>query len=341
MPLISVTSPHATGKADTGAVMRQVLLAALPGLAVLVWAFGGGVLLNVVWCMALALGLEAVSLKIRQRPVVFFLKDGSALVTGFLVGIAIPPGSPWWLSLTGLLFAIPVAKHLYGGLGSNPFNPAMVAYALLLVSFPADMSRWVNPEHTVDAGTVWQGFLGHSQAYDSLTGATPLDLVRTSAREELPATGWFEAPMDLRGWAGVNLAFLLGGLYLLARRLITWHIPVAMLATLSLLSLGFYLADSLHHPSPFFHLLSGATMLGAFFIATDPVTAATSRPGQLVYGAGIGLLIFIIRSWGGYPDAVAFAVLLMNLAAPTIDHWIRPRTFGHEVKPVQWREGRK
>ena len=334
MALINVTSPHATGAPSTGQVMRQVLLACLPGLLALLILNGPGVLLNVLGCVTAAVCLEAACVRARARPVAFYLRDGSAVVTGMLLGLAIPPSSPWWIGLTGMLFAIPVAKHLYGGLGSNPFNPAMVAYALLLVSFPAEMTRW-----NIEASSwqmAWQAFLGNNAVLDHLTGATPLDQFRQAAKTPGNLSGvdvsWPDA-------AWVNAAFLLGGLYLLARRLISWHIPVAMLVMLAVCATGFHLFNPARFGSAVFHLLSGATMLGAFFIATDPVTAATSRRGQLIYGAGIGLLVFIIRTWGGYPDAVAFAVLLMNLAAPTIDHLVRPRTFGHDVKPVKWTGG--
>lgn len=337
MSLITVTSPHATGKTSTGQVMRQVVYAAVPGLLVLTFAFGLGVLVNVLWCIALGLMLEAGCLRARGKPVAFFLKDWSAVVTGLLLGLAIPSTSPWWLSMVGMIFAIPVAKHLYGGLGSNPFNPAMVAYALLLVSFPAEMTRWAAFSTHPSVDVSWLAFLGQTSGLDQLTGATPLDSFRLAARQPLTGNDWFSDRIQLAGWGYANLAFLLGGLYLMARKIISWHIPVALLATLGTLATVFYLADSAHFASPLFHALSGATMLGAFFIATDPVSASTSRRGQLVYGAGIGALIYIIRTWGGYPDAVAFAVLLMNLAAPTIDHLLQPRTFGHDVRPVKWK----
>ncbi len=335
MALITVTSPHLTGPQRTGAVMQQVIVATLPGLLALFYLFGAGVLFNVLWCMLLAVAMEAACLRLRGKPVVFFLRDGSALVTGLLLGLALPSLSPWWLGLTGMVFAIVVAKHLYGGLGSNPFNPAMIAYALLLVSFPAEMTRWPSDLRSPELWLSWQAFNGRLPSLDGLTGATPLDAFRQAAQR-----GSASAPLSVHGWAGVNAAFMLGGLYLLARRIISWHIPVAMLGTLAVLSAAFHLYQPVRFADPVFHLLSGAAMLGAFFIATDPVTAATSRRGQWVYGAGIGLLVFIIRTWGGYPDAVAFAVLLMNLAAPTIDHLVRPRTFGHEVRPVKWKGDR-
>lgn len=340
MALMTVTSPHATGRRSTGQVMRHVVLATVPGMLALAYAFGAGVILNVLWCVLAGVLLEAACLKARGRPVRFFLQDFSVVVTGLLLGLAIPPSSPWWIGLIGMLFAVPIAKHLYGGLGSNPFNPAMIAYALLLVSFPAEMTRWNPTGFTFDPVAALKAFAGQPVLPDALSGATPLDVFRQKARTGVSENAWFNEGVQLQGWATVNLAFLLGGAYLLWQRIISWHIPVSLLLALGGLSTVFYLFDAGHYGSPLFHLLSGATMLGAFFIATDPVTAATSRPAQLVYGAGIGVLIFVIRSWGGYPDAVAFSVLLMNLAAPTIDLLVRPRTFGHDVKSVKWKGGK-
>jgi electron transport complex protein RnfD len=166
---------------------------------------------------------------------------------------------------------------------------------------------------------------------DAFTGATPLDSFRTWAgnAEQLASQPILHGHFAGAGWEWVNLAFLLGGIYLLARKIITWHIPVGMLAGMALIALPFWLVDDVHYASPVFHLFSGAAMFGAFFIATDPVSAATSRYGRLLYGALIGVLVWVIRSHGGYPDAVAFAVLLMNLAAPTIDYYTQPRSYGH------------
>jgi electron transport complex protein RnfD len=224
---------------------------------------------------------------------------------------------PWWLLALGTAVAVLLGKHAYGGLGQNPFNPAMVAYAVLLVSFPVEMTRWPAP------GPGW----------DALTGATALDALRTGLREawtiEEVRAGTEFGLVGAADAEWVNLAALAGGLYLLARRVIRWHIPVAMLAGLAVPAALANALDPGAHIGAAFHLASGATMLGAFFIATDPVSAATSSRGRLVYGAGIGTLTWIIRSWGSFPDGVAFAVLLMNLAVPLIDRWTVPRIHGH------------
>ena len=261
----------------------------------------------------------------------FFLRDGSALVTAVLLALALPPYSPWWLTLISTGSAIVFGKQLYGGLGQNPFNPAMIGYVVVLVSFPVEMTTWPVP-HSVGVCAGLQHILGIASLPDGWAQATALDVLKVNKSltvDELwanPAFGHFGGI----GSEVVNLAFLAGGLFLLHKRLFSWHAPVGMLAALAVMSLLFWNGSgSDSHGSPLFHLLSGATMLGAFFIVTDPVSGATSNQGRLIFGAGVGVLVYVIRAWGGYPDAVAFAVLLMNLAAPTIDYYTRPRTYGH------------
>ncbi|MCJ0974928.1 electron transport complex subunit RsxD [Pseudomonas sp. PS1] len=331
MALPRITSPHTTGSNRTQRVMLQVLAATLPGVAALTWIYGAGTLINLIWASAVALACEAGVLKLRQRPVGFFLRDGSALVTAVLLALALPPYSPWWLTLIATAFAILLGKQLYGGLGQNPFNPAMIGYVVVLVSFPVEMTTWPIP-HAVGLGAGLQHILGVTSLPDGWAQATALDVLKVNNSltiDELwanPAFGHFGGI----GSEVVNLAFLAGGLFLLHKRLFSWHAPVGMLAALALMSLVFWNGSgSDSHGSPLFHLLSGATMLGAFFIVTDPVSGATSTRGRLIFGAGVGVLVYVIRAWGGYPDGVAFAVLLMNLCAPTIDYYTRPRTYGH------------
>ena len=247
--------------------------------------------------------------------------------------------------MLGTSFAIIVAKHLYGGLGFNPFNPAMVGYVLLLISFPQAMTQWAAPQPLLAGNallTVGEslGAVFLNMPIDGYTGATPLDLFKYQdsllvkqiyAEQALFSQGHWAGV----GWEWVNLAFLGGGLLLIYKGIISWHAPVAMLLTIALLACIFYDAgSSTSGGSPLLHLLSGGTMLGAFFIITDPVTGATSDRGRLVFGAGVGMLIYIIRVWGNYPDAVAFAVLLMNFAAPFIDYYTIPRTYGHKTADI-------
>lgn len=343
MAFIRVTSPHTRSANTTSGVMQQVLLATLPGLAALTFYFGWGTLFNIVLASLTAIGFEAAVLFLRKRPILFFLKDCSALVTAFLLGLALPPFCPWWVVVTGMFFSIVVAKQLYGGLGYNPFNPAMIGYVVLLISFPFEMSQWAAPSSILIEG---QSLIGFSQgmqkiwlgtALDGYTAATPLEILRNNPGQTISDLYSSEAALTQGRWAGsgwewVNLGFLAGGGYLLYRKIFTWHAPVSMLLALGILAAIFYDNGSSNSAgSPLLHWLSGATMLGAFFILTDPVSSAVSNKGRIIFGAGVGVLVFVIRTWGNYPDALAFAVLVMNFAAPFIDHYTLPRTYGHSA----------
>ena len=345
MAFSKVTSPHAHSATKTSRVMQTVLLATLPGIAALAVFFGIGIILNLVLAVIFCLAFEALILKIRGRNIVFYLSDYSAVVTAVLLALAIPAYAPWWLLAVGCFFAIVIGKQLYGGLGYNPFNPAMIAYVVLLISFPLEMTRWAAPAELLADGQSLPNIIqtlqlvfgfAPTELIDGYTAATPLDVLKQNSSLTIDVL-YTDAPVFAQGgWAGagwewVNIGFLLGGAFLIYKRIFTWHAPIAMLATLTLLATLFYDGgSSTSTGSPWFHLLSGGTMLGAFFIVTDPVTSAVSNRGRLVYGCGIGLLIFVIRAWGNYPDAVAFSVLLMNFAAPFIDYYTKPRTYGHK-----------
>lgn len=335
MALPRFSSPHATGANRTQKVMLQVLAALVPGALALIALYGVGPLFNLLWCSAVALGTEALMLHLRKRPLAVFLKDGSALVTAVLLALALPPYAPWWLSLLASAFALVFGKHLYGGLGQNPFNPAMLGYVVVLVSFPLEMTRWPSPDAGLGLVDGLSRILGlGAPPPDAWAGATALDVLKNNHSltiDELVTQSTAFGHVGGRGVELVNLAFLAGGLFLLWRKLFTWHAPVGMLGGLFVMSLLFWNGSgSDSHGSPLFHLFSGAAMLGAFFIVTDPVSGATSNRGRLVFGLGVGIVTYVIRAWGGYPDGVAFAVLLMNLAAPTIDYYTRPRTYGHK-----------
>ncbi|MDN6871030.1 RnfABCDGE type electron transport complex subunit D [Pseudomonas citronellolis] len=335
MALPRFSSPHATGANSTQKVMLQVLAALAPGALALIALYGVGTLFNLLWCSAVALGTEALMLHLRKRPLAVFLKDGSALVTAVLLALALPPYAPWWLSLLASAFALVFGKHLYGGLGQNPFNPAMLGYVVVLVSFPLEMTRWPSPDAGLGLVDGLSRILGlGAPPPDAWAGATALDVLKNNHSltiDELLTQSAAFGHVGGRGVELVNLAFLAGGLFLLWRKLFTWHAPVGMLGGLFVMSLLFWNGSgSDSHGSPLFHLFSGAAMLGAFFIVTDPVSGATSNRGRLVFGLGVGIVTYVIRAWGGYPDGVAFAVLLMNLAAPTIDYYTRPRTYGHK-----------
>ena len=332
MALPRITSPHAKGSNRTQRLMTLVILATLPGLGVLTWLYGIGNLVNLLLASATALLVEALVLKIRQRPLVFFLNDRSALLSAVLLALALPPYAPWWLTVIASASALLLGKHLYGGLGQNPFNPAMLGYVVVLISFPLEMTRWPGIAQ-VSPGEGLQLIFGLAPLADGWVQATVLDTLKLNHSLTLQELYDSHAAFGLLGGAGsewVNLAFLLGGLFLLYKKVISWHAPLGMLLALLVMSLLFWNGSgSASHGSPLLHLLSGATMLGAFFIITDPVSGATSPRGRLVFGMGVGIILYVLRAWGGYPDAMAFAVLLMNLAAPTIDYYTRPRTYGH------------
>ena len=248
--------------------------------------------------------------------------------------------APWWISAVAMLMAIVVAKHLYGGLGQNVFNPAMIGYVVVLISFPRYMTRWQAPSglsgQDLDlAGTlavILNGALPPGLSWDSLTQATPLDTLKTGLHASQSLVDVIQSPLfgpvGGHGWEWITGAYLAGGLYRLARRVISWHVPASTLGIVLACTLPLWLLDPVQHASPTQQLFSGALMLGAFFIATDPVSGCTSNLGRIWFGLGVGLITLVIRQWGGYPDGVAFAVLLMNMAAPLIDRYTRPRVYG-------------
>ena len=338
MKFRTYSSPHLPATGSVSRMMYFVLLALLPGSLCAAWLFGWGVLVNILLAGLAAIAAEAAMLLARRRPVLPVLQDGSALLTGVLLALALPPLAPWWIPVIGSLFAIVIAKQLYGGLGYNPFNPAMAGYLVLLISFPRELSLWPATGQILGLPDtlqlVFAGSLPDTLTLDAITMATPLDAVKTRLGLSETLTEIHESAIfgsfAGAGWEWLNLWFLLGGLWLLQQKIIKWQIPAGMLGGLFLTALLFYAWNPDVYPSPLFHLFSGAAMLGAFFIATDPVSASTTPRGGLYYGLGIGVLTYVIRTWGGYPDGVAFAVLLMNMAAPTIDYYTRPRVFGHD-----------
>ena len=330
-------SPYFLKPASVQSVMLRVLLALLPGIAAYVWFFGAAILVQIALASVTALAAEAAMLALRRKPVLLFLADGSALVTAWLIALTFPPIAPWWLTVTATLCAIVIAKHLYGGLGQNPFNPAMVAFALMIVAFPQLMSQWPAVGFT-DFHAQLQAILGPRQL-DAITMATPLDALRTALHTaEAKATvagvlGSNAAVGNIggKGWEWIAGGYLLGGAWMIQQRIITWHMPVAFLATLlAIAGISSAFNPALFAP-PLFHALTGGAMLGAFFIVTDPVSAATTPRGKLIFAAGAALLTWVIRTFGAYPDGIAFAVLLMNICTPLIDMYTQPPVFGHKV----------
>jgi len=342
MHLNTPSSPHFHGPDTVTNVMMRVVYALIPAFVAYTVLFGPGVIINLLLTCVTALCCEALMLKLRGRPVAQFINDGSALVTALLIAIALPPLTPWWIPVIGTAFGIIFAKHIFGGLGYNPFNPAMVSYVMLLISFPLEMTAWPAPLELREElltlgqslGLVFSGTLPHAMQIDAITMATPLDSLKTQLGlgqnvSEAVANHPIYGMLGGVGWEWINVALLAGGVWLIFKNVISWHVPVAMLATLGGLALIFSLIDAERYASPLFHIFTGGAILGAFFIATDPVSGATTLKGRIIFGMGVGLITYIIRTWGGYPDAVAYAVLLMNMTAPTIDYYTRPRVFGH------------
>lgn len=346
------SSPYTHNQRSTSRIMMLVLLALIPGIVTQWFCFGYGNLIQLLLAVITAYGCEAFIIKLRAQPVIPVLLDHSAVLTAVLLAISIPALAPWWIIVLGSAFCIIIAKHLYGGLGNNPFNPAMVGYVVLLISFPVQMTSWLPPAslqtnpldfaesvRVILSGHSSTGFTIHQlqQGIDGISQATPLDNFKTGltsghSAQQLLSSPIYQGVLAGAGWQWINLAFLAGGIWMLCNGTIRWHIPVSFLLTLSVCSLSGWLLAPQKLVSPMMHLFSGASMLGAFFIATDPISASTTDKGRLIYGALIGLLVWLIRSFGGYPDGVAFAVLLANICVPLIDYYTQPPVYGQKSK---------
>jgi electron transport complex protein RnfD len=342
---------HIGTKTSISSIMGKVMLAIAPATAFGLFFFGWPAIFLFIVTIASAIFFEACCLKLAGRPVKATLFDGSAVLTAWLLALTLPPYAPWWIGVVGSGFAIILGKQVYGGLGQNLFNPAMLARVALLISFPIEMTTWANvsPLFFPDSPDImesWRITFAGIMPADSMTGATTLGYIKTefSQNRLLPdILKDYSSIANFFGWTrgslGETSTVLLagGGLWLIREKIISWHIPVSLLATVFVLSSVFYLIDSSHYVSPFLHINSGAMLCVAFFIATDYVTSPNTPTGQLVFGAGCGLLIFVIRTWGAYPEGAAFAVLLMNSATPLIDHYIKPRIYGRDRygKPLE------
>lgn len=339
-------SPHAHAPVSVSKVMLTVMLALTPATLLGFYLYGWPAFNLWVVSMLAALIGEAFILSLQKRPVRPALLDGSGVLTAWLLAVSLPPWAPWWIGVLGSIFAVIVGKQVFGGLGQNVFNPAMAARVMLLISFPLEMTTWVNPIGQASAPSVLESlritFLCpplDGMASASLLGHAKTEWTRGIGLDQ-SLVGYF-TPLDAlwgsrAGSLGETAALLLllGGLFLMARRIITWHAPVAMLLGVALPALIFNALDSHHYVAPLVHLLSGGVMLGAFFIITDPVTSPNTATGQFIFGLGCGFLTWVIRTWGGYPEGVAFAVMLMNAATPIIDHYVKPRIYGRNRKGV-------
>jgi len=342
MPFASGIAPHWRTQMTVPSMMRNVVYALAPAFVAHAWFFGIGIVINAVIACGTAVCAESLALWLRGQPIRPYVRDLSAVVTGILIAFCLPSLTPWWITTIASAFAILVAKQMYGGLGYNVFNPAMAGYAVVLISFPEALSFWTSPDigdldypppsALLTLQYVLSGALPDGLTVDAISRATPLDLVKTElgmmrTMEEIEISPLF-GDLGGRGWEWIGNFVALGGFWLLFRNIIRWQIPVAMLGSLAVMATLGYVIDSATHAGPGFHLFSGGAMLCAFFIATDPVSGATTNMGRLIFGAGIGILVYLMRNWGSYADGIAFAVLLMNMAAPLIDRLTRPRVYG-------------
>ncbi|KUJ72182.1 RnfABCDGE type electron transport complex subunit D [Thiomicrospira sp. WB1] len=334
------SSPYVHNASSVRRTMLQVQIAAFPALMAHIYFFGFGI--TIQWGLAVITWLlvEYGLLKLRNRPVKPFISDMSGLITVTGIVFCIPPESPWWVIVSAVIFALVFGKHLYGGLGYNPFNPAMLGYAFVLISFPAEVTQWTLPtgisgHHLSFLESAQIIFTGQfPPGLMHLTGATPLNelqtaLINGASAAETWASSRFNDPNLVNGWFWVNVAFLIGGLWMLYSRAIRWQYPAGFLGALALMAAIFHAIDPDTYAPVSFHLFSGGVMLAAFFIITDPVSSSTTPMGRLIYAIGIGVLVYVIRNWGSFPDGIAFAVLLMNLFVPLLDQYTQPRVMGH------------
>lgn len=301
------SSPHTHAKSSVSRIMLDVIIALLPTTAAGVWFFGLPAVWTIATCVATCLVTEALCRLAMKRENT--IGDLSAVVTGLLLALNLPAGLPLWMAVVGSVFAIGIAKQVFGGLGMNPFNPALAARAFMLISFTGPMTTWLKP--------FWW------KAPDAMTTATPLALVKQGPAEQIPGL-WDLLVGNMPGCIGEvsALALALGAVYLLARKVITWHIPVSFLATVAVYALLAGRAPA------HVEILTGGILIGACFMATDYVTSPTTAKGKLVFGCGCGLLCMLIRQFGAYPEGCSFAILIMNAVAPLINRWTQPKPFG-------------
>lgn len=321
------TSPHAHSGDSVPKIMGAVILALVPALAWSVFRFQWDAVRLVLACVGTCVICEWVARRAMARDA--GITDLSAVVTGILLAFNLPPALPTWMAALGSVFAIVVAKQLFGGIGYNPFNPALAGRVFLLISFPVHMTTW----------SPWR-IPSPAAGINAITSATPLGLLKTSLSQgTMPyqfdgATAWQFLLGVKNGCIGEvsGLALLIGAAYLLYRKCIYWQVPAFFIGSVAVIAGILWKVDPAHNLSPLFHVLSGGVILGAFFMATDMVTSPVTKTGMAIFGAGCGALTMIIRKWGGYPEGVSFAILIMNAVVPLINRGTRPRVFGHATR---------
>lgn len=337
-PLIH--APHAHAPTSVGGIMATVLLALTPATLFGFWLYGWPAAFLWATACVSALAAEAFVLRLQDRPVKSALMDGSALLTAWLLALSLPPWAPWWVAALGSVFAVVVVKQVFGGLGQNLFNPAMAARVMLLISFPVELTTWIAPTVAMPDFTQALAISFGGASLDGIASASLLGHVKTeftrggdllhalSGHWSLADAAWGHRAGSLGETSAPLL--LAGGLFLLWRRVFTWQAPVAMLLGVALPALIAHALAPERFADLAYHLLSGGLILGAFFIVTDPVTSPNTAAGQFAFGLGAGLLTWLIRSFGGYPEGVAFAVMLMNAATPVFDRYFKPRIYGRD-----------
>jgi len=327
-------APHVHDGSSATRIMWTVFLTLLPAAAVSVYAFGLDALRVLALTTALSVGMEALALVMMKRDPRACL-DGSAALTGFLLGLTLPAGISNGIIVVGAFVAIIVAKQVFGGLGHNPFNPALTSRVFLLIAFPKQLTTWPVPRGLQDI----QEFMGLAvtRTNDAVTSATPLAAIKEHAQRAMPNIQLNDLFFGVHTPGSIGeisaLALLVGAAFLLYKRIITWHIPVATLLTVAVFGALTHLVNPAKYADPFFHLFAGGLFIGAFFMATDFVTAPVWPLGKIIYGVGIGLLTMMIRLWGGYPEGISFAILLMNAVTPLLDRYTVPTPFGSRAAP--------
>lgn len=340
-----VVAPHAHGGGSVARTMFIVQAALAPATLYGFWLYGWPAIFLFLLTVLCCVFFEFFCLRLAGKPAALSLTDGSAVLTGWLLALSLPPWAPWWIAVVGALLAVVFGKQVFGGLGQNPLNPAMVARVALLVSFPVPMTLWVAPLPITAANAPGvidglQILLGSLPLPDAVTSASLLGHVKTEMSRGIDlfhSLGGAHAPAvsmvgERAGSLGETAAWLIlgGGLSMLFLGVITWHIPAAMLAGVAIPALIGHAVNPARFLDATTHILSGGVMLGAFFIATDYVTSPSTGVGKVIFGLGCGFLTFVIRTWGGYPEGVAFAVLLMNTLTPVIDRYTPPRILGRD-----------
>ncbi len=341
-----MSAPYVRKEKSVTRTMTFVMVALMPATLYGLYLYGWPAIILFTTTIVSAVLFEVLSLLVARKPVARFTSDGSAILTAWLLAISLPPWAPWWIAVLGSAVAIVIGKHVFGGLGQNVFNPAMVGRVVLLISFPLEMTSFVDPAPLLSASapTFLQSMdiVFGTATIDAYTGATVLDSLKTFVSQGGTVQEGLAGQYALGSWLagshagsmaeGADILLFIGGVMLIFTRVIQWFIPICTLLSIATISTVFNIVDPNIYPDAMVHLFTGSAMLGAFYIATDPVTSPTSPKGQIFFGITLGILIYALRTWAQYPESMSFAILLMNAVAPLIDRYLRPRIFGRTLR---------